>query len=69
MQNSVPKGLGGMLAVLGTSVYEIEKILNDNLNNFNVEIANDNSPGQIILSGDKQTLINLSNNSLNDNKS
>ena len=28
MQNSVPKGLGGMVAALGTSVDEIEKILN-----------------------------------------
>ena len=59
MQNSVPKGLGGMLAVLGTSVYEIEKILNDNSNNFNVEIANDNSEGQLVLSGKNDDLDKL----------
>ena len=61
MQNSVPKGLGGMLAVLGTSVYEIEKILNENVNKFTVEIANDNSEGQLVLSGKNDDLDELIN--------
>ena len=30
MQNSVPKGEGGMLAVLGSTVENIEKILKEN---------------------------------------
>jgi len=51
MQNSVPKGEGGMIAVLGTTVETIEKILKDNENNLSVQIANDNSEGQIVLSG------------------
>ena len=51
MQNAVPKGEGGMLAVLGSTVEKIEKILDDNKNKFFVEIANDNSDGQIVLSG------------------
>jgi [acyl-carrier-protein] S-malonyltransferase len=51
MQNSVPKGEGGMIAVLGTNVETIEKILKDNKANFLAEIANDNSEGQIVLSG------------------
>ena len=51
MQNSVPKGQGGMAAVLGSTVEIIEKILKDNDKNFNVQIANDNSEGQIVLSG------------------
>ena len=51
MQNSVPKGQGGMVAVLGSTVETIEKILRDNDKNFNVQIANDNSEGQIVLSG------------------
>ena len=34
MQNSVPKGEGGMLAVLGTKIENIEKILKENENNF-----------------------------------
>jgi [acyl-carrier-protein] S-malonyltransferase len=51
MQNSVPKGQGGMVAVLGSTVEAIEKILKDNDKNLNVQIANDNSEGQIVLSG------------------
>jgi [acyl-carrier-protein] S-malonyltransferase len=51
MQNSVPKGEGGMIAVLGTTVETIEKILKNNENNLSVQIANDNSEGQIVLSG------------------
>ena len=51
MQNAVPKGEGGMLAVLGSTVEKIEKILSENQKNFIAEIANDNSEGQIVLSG------------------
>ncbi len=51
MQNAVPKGEGGMLAVLGSKVETIEDLLNENENNFIVQIANDNSEGQIVLSG------------------
>tara|TARA_A100001015_G_scaffold307845_1_gene404437 strand:- start:351 stop:1277 length:927 start_codon:yes stop_codon:yes gene_type:complete len=51
MQNAVPKGVGGMVAVLGSSIKNIENILKDNKNNFNLEIANDNSEGQIVVSG------------------
>jgi len=51
MQDSVPKGEGGMLAVLGSKVEDIEEILNDNSKSFKAEIANDNSNGQLVLSG------------------
>ena len=51
MQNSVPKGEGGMTAVLGSSIEKIEDILKSHSNNFNVQIANDNSEGQIVVSG------------------
>tara|TARA_B100001287_G_C22578344_1_gene479748 strand:- start:9 stop:935 length:927 start_codon:yes stop_codon:yes gene_type:complete len=51
MQNSVPKGEGGMLAILGTKIDDIEKILKDNDKNFKAQIANDNCDGQIVLSG------------------
>ena len=60
MQNSVPKGEGGMTAVLGTTVENIEKILKENQDKFVAEIANDNSEGQIVLSGKIQDLENLS---------
>ncbi len=51
MQNAIPKGEGGMLAVLGSTIDLIENIIEENKNNFVVEIANDNSLGQIVLSG------------------
>ena len=51
MQNAVPKGEGGMLAVLGSKVEMIEDLLDKNKNNFIAQIANDNSEGQIVLSG------------------
>ena len=62
MQNSVPKGQGGMVAVLGSTIESIEKILKENEENLSVQIANDNSEGQIVLSGktddlDRLTLI------------
>ena len=51
MQNAVPNGEGGMLAVLGSKVEIIENLLNENKNDFIIQIANDNSEGQIVLSG------------------
>lgn len=59
MQNSVPKGEGGMVAVLGSTVEAIEKILKDNESKFIAQIANDNSEGQIVLSGKTQDLEKL----------
>ena len=59
MQNAVPKGRGGMVAVLGTTVEVIEKILLENKENFKTQIANDNSEGQIVLSGTTEDLENL----------
>ena len=60
MQNSMPKGEGGMVAVLGTTVENIENILKDNQDSFKAEIANDNSEGQIVVSGRIQDLEKLS---------
>ncbi len=59
MQNAVPKGEGGMVAILGSTVEVIENILKDNESNFIVEIANDNSEGQIVLSGKNEDLEKL----------
>ena len=59
MQNAVPKGEGGMLAILGSSVDVIEKILDENKDQFKVQIANDNSVGQIVLSGKNDDLSKL----------
>ena len=59
MQNSVPKGEGGMVAVLGSTVALIEKMLKDNEQNLKAQIANDNSEGQIVLSGKMDDLDKL----------
>ncbi len=59
MQNAVPKGEGGMLAVLGSSLETIETLLKDHQRNIDVEIANDNSEGQLVLSGKMEDLNKL----------
>ncbi len=51
MQTAVPKGTGGMVAVLGIEIKEINNLLEENQNNYKCYIANDNSNGQIVLSG------------------
>ena len=51
MQLAVPKGEGGMLAVLGTEIKIISDLLNENQKKYQCFIANDNSTGQIVLSG------------------
>jgi [acyl-carrier-protein] S-malonyltransferase len=59
MQNAVPKDKGGMVAVLGSTIEIIEKILQENEQHFKAQIANDNSEGQIVLSGEKEDLDKL----------
>jgi [acyl-carrier-protein] S-malonyltransferase len=51
MQNSIPKGEGGMVAVLGSEIKKIEDIINNNSKFYECFIANDNSDGQIVVSG------------------
>ena len=67
MQNSVPKGEGGMLAILGTKIETIEKILEENKKIFRAQIANDNTEGQIVLSGKTKDLELISNFLKNEN--
>ncbi len=59
MQNASLNGEGGMVAVLGSNIKLIEKILFDNQDNFLVQIANDNSDSQIVLSGKNKDLDDL----------
>ena len=56
MQNSVPKGVGGMVAVLGSEIETIENFISENKNKYECYIANDNSVGQIVLSGNIEDL-------------
>ena len=62
MQAAVPVNEGAMLAVMGLNINELNLLIK----NFDkkkgiCEVANDNSPGQIILSGNKETLVAFSN--------
>ena len=56
MQNSVPKGKGGMVAVLGSEIVKIEKMIEENKHKYECYIANDNSAGQIVVSGNIEEL-------------
>tara|TARA_Y200000002_G_C22636931_1_gene645099 strand:- start:391 stop:1311 length:921 start_codon:yes stop_codon:yes gene_type:complete len=56
MQSAVPRGQGGMLAVLGTEIEIINEILDKNKDIFNCYVANDNSVGQIVISGNNKDL-------------
>jgi len=56
MQDSVPKGVGGMVAVLGSEIIKIENIIQENKTKYECYIANDNSVGQIVLSGNNNDL-------------
>ena len=57
MQNAVPVGQGSMAAILGASIEDIEHFiaLVDSSNGI-VEIANDNAPGQVVVSGNVEAL-------------
>ena len=56
MQNAVPKGEGGMMAVLGANIDEVNQMLNNIDGNLICYVANDNSIGQIVLSGRNKSL-------------
>ena len=60
MQSAVPKGEGGMLAILGSNTETIEKIFNDNKDKYQCFIANDNSNGQLVVSGKMENIDKLS---------
>ena len=59
MQDAVPVGKGGMLAVLGSSINEINNYISELKNKEVCEIANDNAEGQTIVSGDIKSINNL----------
>ena len=62
MQEAVPVGKGSMLAVLGIKAEELNNMIqNINLKEGICEIANDNANGQIIISGDKDSIQSFHN--------
>jgi len=54
MQKAVPEGYGSMTAVLGMTIDEVRKELEMIPKEEICEIANDNCPGQIVVSGTKK---------------
>ena len=59
MQEAVPIGTGGMLAVLGQKISDIENYLKEISPGGICEIANDNAEGQTIVSGNSQGIDEL----------
>ena len=57
MQEAVPVGMGSMLAVLGMKTIEIIDLLKSRSDKNGIcEIANDNADGQVIVSGNKDSI-------------
>ena len=58
MQDAVPVGQGYMIAVLGANIGEIKSLIGDKKNSDSIcEIANDNAEGQVIVSGEKKSVL------------
>ena len=57
MQEAVPVGQGSMIAVLGAKIKDVINLIQTkNIKNGICEIANDNAEGQVIISGDKESV-------------
>ena len=57
MQEAVPANIGAMAAVLGAEINLINQVINKNKSNDGVaQISNDNCPGQIVISGNKDKI-------------
>ena len=61
MQEAVPEGKGGMLAILGCEIEEINNFILQLKSNGVCEVANDNAQGQIIVSGNISPIEELKN--------
>ena len=68
MQEAVPSGKGSMIAVMGLDLNEINKFIEEIKDKGICEVANDNSHSQIILSGDKSAIDEISKNLKNNKK-
>jgi len=60
MQKAVPVNVGAMAAVLGAEIDLINEVINKNKSIEGVaEISNDNCPGQIVISGNKDKITKI----------
>ena len=62
MQEAVPEGKGSMLAILGLEYDKILEEIKAASSEGVCEIANDNCPGQIVVSGEKTAIEKMSDN-------
>ena len=62
MQEAVPEGKGSMLAILGLEYDKILEEIKAASSEGVCEIANDNCPGQIVVSGEKNAIEKMSDN-------
>lgn len=53
MQNAVPEGQGGMAAILGLDDAVVRDVCSEAAGNEVLEAVNFNSPGQVVIAGDK----------------
>lgn len=67
MQEAVPSGQGAMMAILGMGIHEVEDEIKLLPKEDICEIANDNTNGQVVVSGKKVAIENL-NKKLKDKK-
>ncbi len=56
MQEAVPVGVGAMAAILGLDLNKVKLLINDIKSDEICEIANDNDPNQVVLSGNRSTI-------------
>ena len=56
MQDAVPFGVGAMAAILGLDFETVSQITNSNANDQVCQAANDNDPGQVVISGHKNAV-------------
>lgn len=56
MEQAVPQGIGAMAAVLGMTAGQVEEVV-DNCNSDQLCVANYNCPGQVVISGEKNQVL------------
>ena len=59
MQKAYKENMSGMVAVIGLNCVNVENIITNN--KLHVEVANDNSPLQVVISGTKEDLLKAEN--------
>ena len=56
MQDSFPTGKGAMAAILGLDINDVKETINTSKTNNVCQVANDNAPGQIVISGETSSV-------------